>query len=96
MRWAERKSNWLSDPATYPLIAILGATGVFVSGFIVYFLTTAPDVQISPLKRYVCVRSYRVTDILYILVVKLTHVGVIVHVHDMRLFHRNKTIRDWK
>ena len=53
MRWAERQKNWLSDPATYPLIAILGATGVFVTGFIGYFTITAPDVQISPLKRYV-------------------------------------------
>lgn len=53
MRWAERKTNWLSDPASYPLIAILGAAGVFCSGFGIYFLATAPDVQISPLKRYV-------------------------------------------
>lgn len=51
MRWAERQKHWLSDPATYPLIAILGATGVFVTGFIGYFTLTAPDVQISPLKR---------------------------------------------
>ena len=80
MRWAERKSNWLSDPATYPLIAILGATGVFVSGFIVYFLTTAPDVQISPLKRYVCVPILLLT-LCDVLVVKLTHFGVIVPVH---------------
>lgn len=51
MRWAERQKYWLSDPATYPIIGILGAAGVFVAGFIVYFVTTAPDVQISPVKR---------------------------------------------
>ena len=51
MKWAERQKYWLSDPACYPLIGILGATGCFVTGFIVYFLSTAPDVQISPIKR---------------------------------------------
>ncbi|KAL3763841.1 hypothetical protein ACHAW5_006259 [Stephanodiscus triporus] len=51
MRWAERKKNWLSNPETYPLIGILAGAGVFVSGFITYFLVTAPDVQISPIKR---------------------------------------------
>ena len=53
MRWAERQKHWLSDPSCYPLIAILGATSVFVAGFMGYFTLTAPDVQISPLKRYV-------------------------------------------
>ena len=60
MRWAERQKHWLSDPACYPLIAILGATSVFVAGFMGYFTLTAPDVQISPLKRYVnlvCISS---------------------------------------
>ena len=52
MRWAENKKHWLSSPETYPLIAILGGAGVFVCGFITYFLITAPDVQISPIKRW--------------------------------------------
>jgi hypothetical protein len=51
MRWTYRKKNWLSQPETYPLLAILGGAGVFVAGFITYFLITAPDVQISPIKR---------------------------------------------
>ncbi|KAL3757151.1 hypothetical protein ACHAWU_004583 [Discostella pseudostelligera] len=59
MRWAERKTNWLSDPASYPLIAILGAAGVFCSGFGIYFLATAPDVQISPLKRNKTIRDWK-------------------------------------
>lgn len=58
MRWAERQKYYLSDPATYPLIAILAGTGVFVSGFIVYFLASAPDVQISPLKRNKTLRDW--------------------------------------
>lgn len=64
MRWAERQKNWLSDPATYPLIAILGATGVFVTGFIGYFTVTAPDVQISPLKRYVYICFVSISTVL--------------------------------
>jgi hypothetical protein len=51
MRWAYCKKNWLSQPETYPLLAILGGAGVFVGGFITYFLVTAPDVQISLVKR---------------------------------------------
>lgn len=58
MRWAERQKYWLSDPATYPLIAILGAACVFCTGFGVFFLTTAPDVQISPLKRSKTIRDW--------------------------------------
>mmetsp|Transcript_24796 Transcript_24796/g.42458 ORF Transcript_24796/g.42458 Transcript_24796/m.42458 type:complete len:109 (-) Transcript_24796:309-635(-) len=59
MRWAERQKYWLSDPACYPLIAILGAAGVFCSGFGIWFLTTAPDVQISPLKRNSTMRDWK-------------------------------------
>ncbi|KAL9186170.1 hypothetical protein ACHAXT_005408 [Thalassiosira profunda] len=59
MKWAERQKYWLSDPSCYPLIGILGATGCFVTGFIVYFLTTAPDVQISPIKRNKTMRDWK-------------------------------------
>ncbi|KAL7547197.1 hypothetical protein ACHAWF_010512 [Thalassiosira exigua] len=59
MRWAERQKNWLSDPATYPLIAILGGACVFCTAFGVWFLSTAPDVQISPLKRSATVRNWQ-------------------------------------
>eukprot|EP00585_Thalassiosira_rotula_P013171 CAMPEP_0196129820 /NCGR_PEP_ID=MMETSP0910-20130528/410_1 /TAXON_ID=49265 /ORGANISM="Thalassiosira rotula, Strain GSO102" /LENGTH=110 /DNA_ID=CAMNT_0041389015 /DNA_START=70 /DNA_END=402 /DNA_ORIENTATION=- len=58
MRWAERQKNWLSDPATYPLIVVLAGAGVLCSGFGIYFLTTAPDVQISPLKRNSTMRNW--------------------------------------
>eukprot|EP00571_Detonula_confervacea_P014594 CAMPEP_0172308990 /NCGR_PEP_ID=MMETSP1058-20130122/9419_1 /TAXON_ID=83371 /ORGANISM="Detonula confervacea, Strain CCMP 353" /LENGTH=95 /DNA_ID=CAMNT_0013021535 /DNA_START=160 /DNA_END=447 /DNA_ORIENTATION=+ len=58
MKWAERQKYFLSDPATYPLIAILGGTGVFVTGFIAYFLASSPDVQISPLKRSKTIRDW--------------------------------------
>lgn len=51
MKWAYRQKHWLSDPGSYPLIAILAGAGMFCTGFGFYFLTTAPDVQISPLKR---------------------------------------------
>lgn len=60
MRSQYRKANWLSDPATYPLIACLGGAMALCSGFGIYFLMTAPDVQISPLKRYV---EYHIPEI---------------------------------
>ena len=53
MRSAARKKYWLSDAGCYPLIAVLGGAGALVVGFSAYFITTAPDVQISPLKRCV-------------------------------------------
>lgn len=59
MRWAERQKNWLSDPATYPLVGILGAACCFCTGFGIYFLTVAPDVQISPLKRNKTMRDWK-------------------------------------
>lgn len=58
MRWADRQKHWLSDPGSYPLIAILAGTGCFVTGFIGWFAATSPDVQISPLKRNKTIRDW--------------------------------------
>jgi len=76
MRWAENKKHWLSSPETYPLIAILGGAGVFVCGFITYFLITAPDVQISPIKRYEVHSLYWLDFIL--LMSLMSHVTLLV------------------
>lgn len=51
MRAEYTKTNWLSDPSTYPLLVVLAGAGCLCTGFGCYFLATAPDVQISPLKR---------------------------------------------
>jgi len=85
MRWAERQKHWLSDPACYPLIAILGATSVFVAGFMGYFTLTAPDVQISPLKRYVF--------IVYISSIIISF-GLLTF-YPLPIF-RNSTMRNWQ
>ena len=53
MSWAYRKKHWFSDPSTYPLIGVLGFASAFCTAFGFYTLGTNPDVQISPLKRYV-------------------------------------------
>lgn len=58
MKWAYRQKHWLSDPASYPLIAILGGAGCFAAGFIIYFTATSPDVQVSPLKRNKTIRDW--------------------------------------
>jgi hypothetical protein len=52
MRAEYTKTNWLSDPSTYPLLVVLAGAGCLCTGFGFYFLATAPDVQISPLKRF--------------------------------------------
>lgn len=44
--------KWLSDPATYPLIACISFAGAFCSGFGFWFLTNSKDVRISPTKRH--------------------------------------------
>eukprot|EP01082_Thalassiosira_pseudonana_P013651 g12298.t1 g12298 contig6:1649790-1650416(+) len=59
MKSQYRKVHWLSDPATYPLLVCLGAAGALCSGFGIYFLATAPDVQISPLKRNKTIRDWK-------------------------------------
>lgn len=45
------KESWLSDPATYPLIVIMGCAITFVTGASVHALTSYKDVQIDPKKR---------------------------------------------
>lgn len=59
MRWAERQKYWLSDPACYPMIGILGAAACFATGFGLRFLTTAEDVQIAPSKRNAIMRDWK-------------------------------------
>jgi NADH-ubiquinone reductase complex 1 MLRQ subunit len=41
------KANWLSDPATYPIIGILTIAVAGCSGFIAYKVTRCPDVRVS-------------------------------------------------
>eukprot|EP00567_Pseudictyota_dubia_P007411 CAMPEP_0197436970 /NCGR_PEP_ID=MMETSP1175-20131217/4292_1 /TAXON_ID=1003142 /ORGANISM="Triceratium dubium, Strain CCMP147" /LENGTH=132 /DNA_ID=CAMNT_0042966377 /DNA_START=213 /DNA_END=611 /DNA_ORIENTATION=- len=45
------KESWLSDPATYPLIVIMGCALTFLTGASVHALTCYKDVQIDPKKR---------------------------------------------
>ena len=49
--WGKFKQDWFSDPSTYPLILIMGATLSFAFGAGVRKLTVDPDVRISPKKR---------------------------------------------
>mmetsp|Transcript_28962 Transcript_28962/g.47832 ORF Transcript_28962/g.47832 Transcript_28962/m.47832 type:complete len:136 (-) Transcript_28962:150-557(-) len=50
--------DWLSDPSTYPIIAIMGFAGAFVVGMAANTLMTAKDVQIDPNKRSSIVRTW--------------------------------------
>mmetsp|Transcript_20039 Transcript_20039/g.29298 ORF Transcript_20039/g.29298 Transcript_20039/m.29298 type:complete len:98 (+) Transcript_20039:1227-1520(+) len=50
--------KFLSDPATYPLILILGCTGAFCSGFGFWFLGTKSDVRINPTNRNKVIRDW--------------------------------------
>jgi hypothetical protein len=45
------KSSWLSDPSTYPIIAIISGAAFWLVGMGINALTTYKDVQISPNKR---------------------------------------------
>mmetsp|Transcript_18373 Transcript_18373/g.27186 ORF Transcript_18373/g.27186 Transcript_18373/m.27186 type:complete len:99 (-) Transcript_18373:140-436(-) len=53
-----RRANWFSDPACYPLIAILGGAVVFCTGVGISCLTFNPDVQIDPKHRNMKLRSW--------------------------------------
>ena len=52
------KDNWLSDPSTYPLIAVMCVAGGLVVGTSTYYLTVNPDVQVSPTKRNSLFRTW--------------------------------------
>jgi hypothetical protein len=41
------QKDWLSDPSTYPLIAIMSIAASGCAGFMAYKLTYCPDVRIT-------------------------------------------------
>ncbi|KDO35282.1 hypothetical protein SPRG_00129 [Saprolegnia parasitica CBS 223.65] len=47
-----RKSAWFSDPATYPIIAILGSAAVLATFQGVRHLARSPDVTLDKEKRH--------------------------------------------
>mmetsp|Transcript_33846 Transcript_33846/g.82043 ORF Transcript_33846/g.82043 Transcript_33846/m.82043 type:complete len:89 (-) Transcript_33846:118-384(-) len=50
---------WLSDPSTFPMIAIMGGAGALVVGVAASCLASNPDVQISPSKRGAVIRNWQ-------------------------------------
>jgi hypothetical protein len=52
------KKKLLSDPATYPLIFILGVACAGCSGFGMWFLSTSNDVRIDTGKRARLIRDW--------------------------------------
>uniref|UniRef100_A0A7S3QJG5 Uncharacterized protein n=1 Tax=Chaetoceros debilis TaxID=122233 RepID=A0A7S3QJG5_9STRA len=52
------RAKLLADPATYPLIFILGVAMAGCSGFGVWFLRTSTDVRVDPNKRLRLIRNW--------------------------------------
>lgn len=52
------RENWLSDPATYPIIAVLGGAMTLVVGIWFHSLAINKDVQIDPKKRNSIIRTW--------------------------------------
>ena len=48
----------LNDPATYPLIVIVGFTAVFAAGMTTHAARTYKDVRFNPYKRHEVMRSW--------------------------------------
>jgi hypothetical protein len=48
----------LSDPATYPLMLILGVAMAGCSGFGIWFLNNCTDVRVDPAKRNQLIRDW--------------------------------------
>mmetsp|Transcript_22434 Transcript_22434/g.48736 ORF Transcript_22434/g.48736 Transcript_22434/m.48736 type:complete len:132 (+) Transcript_22434:72-467(+) len=45
------KKAWFSDPATYPIIVVMGCAVTFMTGAGIHALTCYKDVQVDPTKR---------------------------------------------
>lgn len=56
------RGKLLSDPATYPLIFILGCSLGMFTGFGIYALSTYPDIRMSPEKRNKLFRDWMGRD----------------------------------
>jgi hypothetical protein len=56
------RGKLLSDPATYPLLVILGMTVGMFAGFGIYYLETAPDLRFNPEKRNTLLRYWTGRD----------------------------------
>ena len=52
------KKAWFSDPATYPLLLIIGGGFVFATGVSIACLSTNPDVQLTATKRNSVLRTW--------------------------------------
>jgi NADH-ubiquinone reductase complex 1 MLRQ subunit len=52
------KSNWLSDPSTYPLLVALGGAVAMAAGVGLSCLTYNPDVRISKDKKHALIRDW--------------------------------------
>jgi hypothetical protein len=52
------KRAWFSDPATYPLIVVMGGASFLVVGVMASCLLASPDVRISPQKRNKIIRTW--------------------------------------
>jgi hypothetical protein len=52
------KAKLLSDPATYPLILILGVAMSGCTGFGLWFLGNNPDVRLNPTNRSKLIRDW--------------------------------------
>ncbi|KAL3791397.1 hypothetical protein ACHAWO_005021 [Cyclotella atomus] len=54
-----RTKYWLSDPACYPIMIILGGAVSMCAGFGLHFFFTSPDVQITPGRRNKMIRDWK-------------------------------------
>eukprot|EP01083_Nonionella_stella_P269708 912799_1 len=52
------RAKLLADPATYPLIFILGVAMAGCSGFGLWFMRTSTDVRVDPDKRLRLIRNW--------------------------------------
>lgn len=52
------RKNWLAQPATYPLLIVMGAASALVVGVAASCLAASPDVRISPGKRAATLRTW--------------------------------------
>jgi hypothetical protein len=56
------RKSWLSDPATYPLLFVLGSAMCLVGGVVISCIANSPDVKLTNERKHTIIRTWGLRD----------------------------------